>query len=207
MYDLKQNPFIILILSLFLFVGCTSEEVSEDLNEISNEEFTFAKRDGLPDLNSYLEQKYPDGYTFGYERTFTEDEDTFVVKEVFADGSTEVTGFVNLTNGDFTQYLELNRTRDLLVIDDFVDDELYEFDASDEDSEEIFVEGFLEDFEVPPINLSIGRFWGWSCSVERRPSLDPADCYRTCCYKVFWGSVTCSDYTCGEEPGSDPVLP
>ena len=143
MYNLKQTPFIVLMLSLFLFVGCTSEEVSEGLNEVNKEDNPIAKRVDFPDVNTFLKTKYPDGYSLANERSFRENDNTFIVKDVFEDGVKEASGFVNLTNGDFTQYLELNRTRDLFVIDDFVDDELYEFDANGEENQRLFCKGFF----------------------------------------------------------------
>ncbi len=117
-----------------------------------------------------------------------------------------MTGFVNLTNGDFTQYLELQSKRDMILIDDFVNDKFYEFDAGETDNQEIFDRNYLENLNEP-LETAGKRFWGWSCSVERHPSIQPNDCYRNCCYKVFWRDVTCDDFTCGDEPGSNPVLP
>ncbi|QTY26875.1 hypothetical protein [Flavobacterium sp. CS20] len=206
MYNLLKFPLLFFILSLFL-VGCTSEEVSQDLNEITNEETSFAKRVDFPDLNTYLSNKYPNGYTFGYERTFTEDDDTFVVKEVFANGATEVTGFVNLTNDDFTQYLELQRARDMIWIDDFVDGELYEFDASDPDSQEFFVQGFLENSAQQ--TSTANRFWGWQCGEEYAIPEDSSNKIRNCCYYVIWSklSKTCKPFSSNNLPGSNPRLP
>ena len=61
MYNLKQTPFIVLMLSLFLFVGCTSEEVViepgqnlEKSNSSSN--FIYLEDiDELPELTPLLD--------------------------------------------------------------------------------------------------------------------------------------------------------
>lgn len=213
MYNLKQIPILFLSLSLFV-VGCTTEKVTEDLNEVSSEDNPVVKRVDYPDVDSYLDTKYTNGYTFGFERTFTEDDDTYIVKEVFENGATEVTGFVNLTNNDFTQYIELERSRDLVYIDDFIDDVIYEFDAIEEDSQDLFLEGFLENFDQP-VTLSSGRFWGWSCGKSY--SIEPGSCYRTCYYYVVWnridslqaseGSQDHPVYGCDNLPGNNPKLP
>ncbi|MGX1024035.1 hypothetical protein ACSSV5_001197 [Psychroflexus sp. MBR-150] len=138
---------------------------------------------------------------------FNKDND--VLKEVFfVNGATEVTGFVNQTNDDFTQYLELQRARDMIWIDDFVDGELYEFDASDPDSQELFNERFLKDLAQQ--TSTANRFWGWQCGSET--TYPGGYCERTCTYRVFWTKVRLSNgkfsqsFPCDDLPGSNPRL-
>jgi hypothetical protein len=94
-----------------------------------------------------------------------------------------VTGFVNQTNDDFTQYLELQRARDMIWIDDFVDGELYEFDASDPDNQEFFDEGFLKDLNEP-VETAGKRFWGWS-EWDCNP-IGANQCWCTRKYRAFF---------------------
>ena len=61
MYNLKQTPFIVLVLSLFLFVGCTSEEVviepEQNLQKsnLSSNFIYLEDIDELPDLTPLLD--------------------------------------------------------------------------------------------------------------------------------------------------------
>lgn len=187
---------ISLLLSIFFLISCENDELKD--------EAVTAKSETFPDVSSFLENEYPSGYNFGDSREFNSDGNTFVVKEVFKSSSSQVNAFINISDGNFTHFLELDRSRDLLLVEDFEDTRSLEFDVENSFAESLFNESFLSNLNY---QKDIGRFWGWSCSVERQPSLNPDDCYRTCCYKILFGSVYCDNYGCDDLPGSDPDLP
>ena len=95
------------------------------------------------------------------------------------------------------------------MIDDFVDDELYEFDANGEENQRLFRKGFLQDFEEP-FETAGKRFWGWSCGPEI--PTPGGGCVRTCTYRVFWQPVRLSNgefsdqFSCDNLPGNNPRL-
>lgn len=180
---------------IMLFVSCEDDQISNDIYE--------AKNNNYPNITTYLNNEYPSGYRFGVSREFNTNGNTFVVKEVFKSSSSQVNAFINLTNGDFTHFLKLNRSNKVIEIKNFKNNSSMNFGVRNDFSKNLFSRSFLKNISYAK---DIGRFWGWSCSVERNPSLNPADCYRTCCYKVMFGSVYCDDYGCDDLPGTNPRL-
>jgi hypothetical protein len=194
---IKNNVFkFSFLLTIFILISCENDQ-------LENETVTSKNRT-YPDVTTFLNNQYPSGFSYGDVREFNYDGDAFVVKEVFERSSTQVDAFINLTNGNFTHFLELDRSNNIVLIDDFGHPNSLEFETENSFAKSLFNEGFLSNLEY---QKDLGRFWGWSCSVERQPSLNPADCYRTCCYKILFGSVYCDDYSCDDLPGSDPDLP
>ncbi|MDT8347636.1 MAG: hypothetical protein RQ756_07520 [Flavobacteriaceae bacterium] len=125
------------LLVALLVISCSnfSSEETKSLDPLNSE---------LPQLSTYLDKKYPQGFTFGFERKFEDENETYIAREVIAKGQTEVSGMVIETNNKFTQYLELDRVQKKLLVDDFIDQELYAFDVSNSDLENIFDPKFLE---------------------------------------------------------------
>ncbi|MDT8347634.1 MAG: hypothetical protein RQ756_07510 [Flavobacteriaceae bacterium] len=201
LYTLKLFPLLFLLLAF----SCSEKSVTDtgDIVQLKN--------NVSPDLLDYLEITYPQGYTFGFERTFEENNDTFIVREVFPQGETLISAFVVLTNNNFSQFLELDRTRELVLIDDFNDLDFYEINVSNTELKNIFDSDFLEIY-IPPIE-SGGRFWGWSCGSEY--TIPGEGCHRTCAYYVLGRAVTQSDddgtfvskpFPCNDLPGKNPKL-
>jgi|SRR5690554_5551164 len=51
-----------------------------------------------------------------------------------------------------------------------------------------------------PADVDERRFWGWSCG---EPLLEEiGQCWRYCCYYIFWMENGCGIYGCGDEPCS-----
>jgi len=203
---LKYN--LILLSVMMLFVSCSDEEANEDINEIETDEFIVKQR-GAPDVNTYLEAKYPNGYSFGDEKTFEDGNDSYTVKEIIKTGNTLPDGFVNLRNSSFTHYMELDRVRDQFIVDDFEEQSLYTFDEDTETS--MFIdEGFLASSNAPTSTSGGNRFWGWQCGPEY--SINPGSCFRNCSYRVFWQETNLEAgedhpvYSCDNLPGSNPRL-
>lgn len=203
----KSYPIkLFLIFFLLINYSCSEESALDENNFVQQKNIEY------PDLQVYLENKYPQGYSLGYERTFEEGTDTFLVTEVYASGETTVSAFVVLTNNNFSQFMEFDRAINQINIDDFNDQDYYSFNASDSELENIFNPGMLSIY-VPPTTSS-GRFWGWSCSSEwHYPN---GECARTCAYYVLWramplfddeGNVSFSQvFPCNALPGRNPKL-
>lgn len=205
---MKNISISVLLLAIVVFIGCSKDDASS--NQHTSNDPSFFQREVSSDISDFLTTFYKAEFTFGASVETSDDKNTYVVTEVYVDGSSTARGFVvaEKYTDKLLYFADVDRVNYVLKAKDFVNNDTDEFHDIDKLSNYSGSDGFdvlkmVKDANANPTG-KLGRFWGWSCGDDYTVS---GSCMRNCCYRVVWAQTTCDVFTCSNLPGSNPALP
>ncbi len=182
----------ILISAIIVLQSCKKEKaVNNNLN------------DSL--MTTFLNKNYETPYLLG-KQTYTYDENNMVlfVQEILTDKNNKGYLIMNKEKTSIYYFVNFDFSTKMITIKNLLTEEVITFDKPD-----YFPKTSINKFDLlKDLNNNstrkVARFWGWACGPEFSTGL--SDCYRTCCYYIFWRKNGCSQYGCNDLPGSNPKL-
>ncbi len=205
---MKNISISALLIALLIIVGCSKDDASSNQNTSSDS--SFFQREVGSDISDFLTTFYNAEFTFGESVETSDDKNTYVVTEVYVDGSSTARGYVvaEKYTDKLLYFADVDRENYVLKVNNFVNNDTDEFHDIDKLSNYSSSDGFdilkmVKDANANPTG-KLGRFWGWSCGYDYTVG---GSCMRDCCYRVVWAQTSCDVFTCSNLPGSNPALP
>ncbi|TRX21337.1 hypothetical protein FNW25_00560 [Flavobacterium franklandianum] len=153
---------------------------------------------GKTSMNQFLDNYYSKSYSFGKSIETKANNQNIIVSELLDKTNGIINGYVavNKENNELLYFIDYKRESQEIKAIDFINNITDIISLKKDNKFEIFVEIDLIK-EIEKVNISSAsamKFWGTSCGGGW--TTPTGECYKTCCYYIFWMESGCDVVGC-----------
>lgn len=181
----------ILILAFFINANCLFANSNAN---IKNKTITLKNS-----ANLFLDNYYTESYNFGKSIETKANSQSIIVSEIINKKSGLINGYiaVNKENNELLYFVDFLRNTQEIKAIDFKNNITDIINLKKDDKFNKFIKiDIIKEIEKVNNNpeLANRRFWGTECGVSW--TVPTGECYKSCCYYVFWLENGCDVVGC-----------